>query len=475
MKTNKMYNKQSSIRQLIWILVLLTISACGSFSLQDELKLIAEDGVVTKEEYEKLKASLAMEDKFAAFRKDSALTAYMRKYYALKNLNVALPSGPAQRIAPFDVSVYFENSASMDGYIGQADLKSSVYDLLVNTKQFSRTLKLNYINSKVMAIASADIGAFSQTLTQKSFKAMGGKRGTSDIAAVIREVLNRTDASNASILISDFVFSPAAKTNAVSYLEMQEVAIKDAIMEQLHKQNLAIAIFQLEADFSGIYYDYKSKEIILHQVPRPYYIWFIGTVAQVSKALEKHIVSKTDNGLIRKAVFFKSDVPVMPRYKIVNIGRVGSFKFEKSDHISDVKALNGDFAFNIAVDFGASLKGQDYFSDPDIYRLNNSSYSLSVRKLSPPELNSAALAGYSHLITLRTKRPQSDQLLISVIDKVPQWVKDCSSLDDSAIRTDAAEKSRTFGLSHLLNGVYQAFGQSGNERKLNEIKIQIDK
>jgi len=475
MKTSKMYNKQSSIRHLMWILVLLAISACGSFSLQDKLKLIAEDGVVTKEEFEKLKASLPEEDKFAALRKDSVLTAYMRKYYALKNLNVALPAGPVQRIAPFDVNVYFENSASMDGYIGQADMKSSVYDLLVNTKQFSRILKLNYINSKVMAIPSADIGSFSQTLTQKSFKAMGGKRGTSDIAAVIREVLNRTDANNASILISDFVFSPSAKTNAVSYLEMQQVAIKDAIIEQLHKQNFAIAVFQLKADFSGIYYDYKSKEIKLHQVPRPYYIWFIGTVAQVSQALKKHMVSETDNGLIHNAVFFKSDAPAVPRYKIVNIGRVGSFKFEKSDHISNVKALKGDFAFNIAVDFNSSLKGQDYFSNPDIYRVNNISYSLSVRKLSPAELNSAALSGYSHLITLRTKRPQSGQLLISVMDKIPQWVKDCNSLDDSAILTDVAEQSRTFGLSHLLNGVYQAFGQSGNEPKINEIKIKMDK
>jgi hypothetical protein len=475
MMINKMYNKHSPFRRLIWMFPLLAISACGSFSLQDELTLIAGDGVVTKEEYEGLKASLLKDDRFAALGKDTALIAYMKKYYALKNLNVVLPVGSVEKKRPFDVNVYFENSFSMDGYIGQADLKSSVYDLLVNTKQFSRAVKLNYINSKVIAVPSADIGTFSGMLTRKSFKAMGGKRGTSDIAAVIREVLRRTDAGNASVLISDFVFSPGAKANAVSYLEMQQVAIKDAVIEQLGKQDLAIAIFQLKADFTGIYFNYKSGQVPLHQVARPYYIWFMGTTEQVSLALKNHIVSEADGHLIQSAVFFKTAVPGVPRYKIVNKGRVGDFKFEKSDHIYAARTTNGDFAFNIAVDFSSNLKGPDYFSDKGIYGLSNSSYSISVRKLSSVELHSTSFSGYTHLITLRTKKLQTEQLVISATDKIPQWVSVCNSLDDSAISTDIAEQGRTFGLFHLLGGVYQAFGQGVNDRKIIEMKIKIDK
>ncbi|MFC1226375.1 hypothetical protein ACFE6N_21410 [Pedobacter sp. BG31] len=475
MKINKMYNRRSFIRQLMWMFPLLAISACGSFSLQDELALIARDGVVTQGEYDGIKASILKDDKFAALRKDMALIAYMKKYYAIKNINVVLSVGSVEKKRLFDVNVYFENSFSMDGYIGQADLKSSVYDLLVNTKQFSREVKLNYINSKVIAVPSTDIGTFSQMLTRKSFKAMGGKRGTSDIAAVIKEVLRRTDAGNASVLISDFVFSPGAKTNAVSYLEMQQVAIKDAVIDQLGKQDLSIAIFQLRADFTGTYFDYKSRQVALHQVTRPYYIWFMGTAEQVSLALKNHIVSEENGHLIQNAVFFKTGVPGVPRYKVVNKGRIGDFKFENSDHISAAKTANGDFAFNIAVDFSSNLKGLDYFSDKDIYGLSNSAYSISVRKLSSAELHSASFSGYTHLITLRTKKLQTDQLVISAMDKVPQWVNACSSLDDSAIGTDITEQVRTFGLSHLLGGVYQAFGQGVNDRKIIEIKIKIDK
>jgi hypothetical protein len=475
MKINKMYNKRAPIRRLIWMFPLLALSACGSFSLQDELKVIGGDGVVTLEEYKDLKASILKDDKFDNLRKDTDLIAYMKKFYAIKNLKVILPFGSEERIHPFDVNVYFENSFSMDGYIGQAGMKSSVYDLLVNTRQFSRALKLNYINSKVIAVPAADIGTFSQMLTRKSFKAMGGKRGTSDIAAVIREVLGHTDAGNASVLISDFVFSPGAKTNAVSYLEMQQVAIKDAVIEQLGKQDLSIAIFQLSADFTGTYFDNKSREVPLHQVARPYYIWFMGTAEQVSLALKNHIVTEAGGHLLQSAVFFKTGVPGVPRYKIVNKGRVGDFKFEKSDHISAARTANGNFAFNIAVDFSSNLKGPDYFSDQGIYGLSNSAYSIAVRKLSAAELHSTSFAGYTHLISLRTKKLQTEQLVISAMDKIPQWVNACSSLDDSAIGTDVAEQGRTFGLSHLLGGVYQAFGQGGSDRKIIEFKIKIDK
>lgn len=475
MKINKMYNKRIPIRHLIWTVPLLAMSACGSFSLQDELKAIGNDGVVTQEEYKDLKASLLKDDKFDELKKDTALIAYMKKFYALKNLKIVLPYGSEKRISPFDVNVYFENSFSMDGYIGEAGMKSSVYDLLVNIRQFSRTLKLNYINSKVIAAPTSDIGTFSRMLTRKSFKAMGGKRGTSDIAAVIREVLGHTNADNASVLISDFVFSPGAKTNAVSYLTMQQVAIKDAVIEQLGKQGLSIAIFQLSADFTGTYFDNKSRAVPLYQVERPYYIWFMGTEEQVSLALKNHIVAESGGRLIQSAVFFKTSVPAVPRYKIVNKGRVGDFNFENSDHISAARTANGNFAFNIAVDFSSNLKGPDYFSDPGIYELSNSAYSIAVRKLSSAELHSTSFAGYTHLISLRTKKLQTEQLIISAMDKIPQWVNACSSLDDSAIGTDLAEQARTFGLSHLLGGVQQAFGQGGGDHKIIEIKIKIDK
>ncbi|PTS96864.1 hypothetical protein DBR11_18395, partial [Pedobacter sp. HMWF019] len=384
---------------ILLLLVTLSLIVCScrkNFNLQSELNQIAQDNVVTQKEFLDLQTAATKEKKYERFKNREELYNYINKFFTKKKLVVEVWNPTRITTAKFNINVFFENSFSMDGYISQADLKSSIYDMLVNLKQLTSSINLNYINSSIIKASSSDIKLFSSGLTPQLFKKMGGKRWNSDIAEVLENVLSQTDQNNASILISDFVFSPPKKINAVSYLKLQEVAIKDKFQDKLNKQNLALAIFQMKANFQGDYYDHNSKTIKLAGVDRPYYIWFIGTEEQVRQAVDKQIVSTNDPHFLNSVVISSTKTPFPIQYKVINKGKVGNYKFKKSDEISDATADNGNFGFGLAVNFAKRLKGVKYFSEQKIYQPNNTDYSINVRSLNLVELSSPSYSGYTH-------------------------------------------------------------------------------
>ena len=105
-----------------------------------------------------------------------------------------MPDSPAWILpAEFNpiINVYIENSGSMDGYVkGQTDFEHIVYNYLVDLKQIevARALNLFYINSEILP-QKDDINDFIEKLEPTSFQAKGGNRGTSDMALMMKDIL----------------------------------------------------------------------------------------------------------------------------------------------------------------------------------------------------------------------------------------------------------------------------------------------
>lgn len=469
--------KSKTLSLTLLTLFSVSISACDHFNLQDELDRISKDHKITKMEFTELQHEVVKEAKYKKIKDPGALHQYLQTYFSKKNKQVEIWNPVIQQQAgPFNVNVFFENSFSMYGYVSQAELKSSIYDMLVNVKSIANAVNLHYINSNVIKIPNNNIQSFSTGLTPALFKKMGGQQGISDIADVLKNVLVKTDKNNPSIIISDFVFSPPKGKNAVSYLGLQQVAVKDALVSKLKQQNLSVAIFQMKASFQGDYYPYNSKPVFLTTY-RPYYIWFIGTEGQVKSILNKQIINQSDAHFLNQAVF-KSTKNVEPVvYKILINNRIGDFKPLKSDEIKDAKSKDGEFGFNVAVNFRNNIRGLRFFSDPGVYEISNPNYNLSVRLLTPVEMKTPSLSGFSHMLSLKTKKLQTEELSIKVLDKIPSWVNQYSSIDDSNIKTDKIEQAKTFGLNYLVKGASQAFSYYPNasDNIITEMKIKIKK
>ena len=337
-----------------YILLLLFLTGCG-YNLQKDIVTSSRDKDVSEKDFKELQNRIrASEDsKLTSFEDPAILYNYIIKYLGTQNIvaNVWNPTAP-QKIKPFNVNVFIENSASMDGYVkGVTDFENTVYGMLGSIKisEICSSLNLNYINRVIpYTIPNAltpDIQDFIQKLEPTTFQQRGGNRASSDLADVVKTVLSKTNQNNLSILISDFVFSPGSGANAQDYLNNQKVSIKINIADKINNQNLAIAIYRIQSNFSGKYFDHNNKPISLTG-KRPYYVWIIGTEEQVKVLLDIQIISNSNRDVLNKVIFKSTKKTELAAYKLVRSGKIGDYKSSNNkDEIYSAKSINGEFGF----------------------------------------------------------------------------------------------------------------------------------
>jgi hypothetical protein len=482
------------------ILSLLLLSGCKSkfARFQDEAVAFASnDEKIDEKEYntlvEKIKASNdASFRQFMGANKEvdnPKLAEYLLKLFTAKRISMTAKDiwQPSQAPSPkFNVDVYIENSASMDGYVkGQTEFETAVYNLLGNfkTSDFCESLNLNYINKDITFTKTnalqQDIQDFIERLEPTTFKQRGGERGVSDLQKILQTVVEKVDDQNAAILVSDFVFSPGKNTDASDYLNNQQVGININFVEKMKKFDLAAIVIQLQSNFEGNYYD-KTNQPIPLKSKRPYYIWFFGNRAHVKTILDKKIFDTVKGSYLNRIVFTPVKEAVPLDYKILLRPRIGDFKLEEGAKggitdaaVSQDNKDRGLFGFNIAVNFSDSMQDANYFSDAANYRLSNSKYSLMVEPMT--DAGNPATKGFTHLLKLQTNELRDETLKIDVIGKIPSWVENSTSTDDASIGTNDAEKQKTFGLKYLIEGISDAFYPRSSENILNTISISIKK
>lgn len=488
-------------RYLPFILLILMLTSCksefGSFNEQ-ALTFANNDKKIDEQEYQKLLKKISGSDEkgFHQFKNDKGeidnikVVSYLLKYFMAKNVGLTandiwqpLTNGTQET---FNINVYLENSASMDGYVkGVTEFETAIYNLLGDFKisGLCDSLNLNYINKTIpyqkQNALPADIQDFIEKLEPSVFKQRGGDRSVSDLKNILSTVLKTVNNKNAAVLISDFVFSPGKNANAQDYLNNQGVGIKIDFAEKLKEFDLSAVVIQLQSNFDGLYYD-KTDQPLSFKGKRPYYVWIFGSTQQISTILNKKVLDNIKGGYSNRLVLQSIKGISEPSYKILYSPKIGSFSAKQLNAkiISDASTskdnqTKGLFGFNVAVDLSNSLQDANYFLDTSNYILSNTKYQLKVETIT--DKNDASLSGFTHLLKLQTSELREEVLKIEIVGKTPSWVFNSTSIDDSNILNDKNEQQKTFGLQYLIEGISDAFYPKSNSNAINSISITIKK
>lgn len=491
--------KLSAILSSFFSVILLNGCTSDFQSFNDTaLEFAKNDNRIDKEEFERLLENISTSDErgFAQFKNEngnienSKVLSYLLKYYSAKNINLTESDiwQPESKkpLKEFNINVYLENSASMDGYVtGVTEFETAIYNLLGDFKisKVCDSLNLNYINNSIpfskKNALPADIQDFIEKLEPSTFRQRGGDRSVSDLKNVINTVLTTVNEKNAAVLISDFVFSPGSGVDAQEYLNNQGVGIKIDFAEKIKEFDLAAVIIQLESNFEGAYYDKTNKSIPFNG-KRPYYIWIFGSNQQISGILDKKILDNIKGGYLNRLVLESEKEQSQPNYKILSSPKIGDFSRTELNNkvIADASPSknndnNGFFGFYLAVDFSNGIQDPSYFLDTTNYVLSNPSYQLEVEPIS--NKNDPSLSGFTHLIKLKTTDLRNETLEIQLVGQIPNWVFNSSSIDDSNILNDISEQQKTFGLQYLIEGVSDAFYPKTSSNAITTFTVTIKK
>jgi len=493
------------MKKLYFISVLSAIllysckSEFGKFN-DDALALATNDKRIDQKEYESLVEQINLSDEkgFQNLKSEDGkidndkVVAYLLKHYSAKKLaltsaEIWQPETKITKADKFNINVFLENSASIDGYVGDnSSFKTTIFKLLTDLKNFSSadSLNLNYINTKPIPIKVSasrdDIDDFYKRLNPADFKSAGGMRGSTDIEKMLKQLLDNSNSRNLSVFISDCVFSPG-RNDAKRYLDGQYASIyNDFTNAKRINPNLSVIILQCTAKFEGTYFDYFDAPHQKISTDRPYYIWFIGTSTQIKNLVDYKIFELIKNGYTNKLVIQAIRDVTQPNYKIQYRPRIGEFDSKSlADGIitgastSKDNQNKGMFGFNVAVNFSNSLQDANYFLDTANYELSDKKYSLKVEAIT--DKNNAALSGFTHILKLQTSELKDETLRIDIVGKAPSWVYTSTSSNDTKIETDDSEKLKTFGFKYLVDGVCDAFYPKSNTNTVSSISITIKK
>ena len=355
------------------------------------------------------------------------------------------------------VKVYIENSGSMFGFVN----KGSEFDDFVSgyltdlaTNDFCDTIKLNYVNSKVIPLGS-DVNKFIRNLTPQNFKQKGGKLTDTNLSEIFEKVLAEHSINTVSILISDCIFSPGNGVDPVKFSAKERDFIKVAFNKELREgKDLSVMVYQMNSMFDGVFYPGISKPARIKE-KRPYYVWVIGHREYLNELKASLPENKFKGGGLVNLY------SIMEGGQVVNnaISPNGPYKLSKSNvntvtnpKIEERGANRGTFYVDLNVDLSKLLLDDSYLLNPNNYIVDDKSFNIKISK--------SGLANFTHKITISSnvilKKKQG--IIVRLKTRVPQWV---SSLNET-----------TFGIQSLVEGVTEAF--TYKKDYYTEFKINIE-
>lgn len=356
------------------------------------------------------------------------------------------------------VSVYVENSGSMDGYVnGNTEFKTDLFNVLkLFEGEISGEVKKYFINDSIIEVELSD-EKFSNGMSVELFKQMGGARETSNIAELISNVIKANKKGEVSVFISDCVFDPQSAPDIEKRLSQQKTTIQSAIKNKLRNDSeFAVVVYKLMSSFTGTYFNKEKPHRALSGDPRPYYMWFFGDAYQLAKVRE--LLSKDIESRPGAQIFVEtntiSNIPYScPAAKCNNA---------RGKHIDDPAEKDGKFSFNVHFDLSTLPLNKDFTIKKDNYKIQKSAENYCVEAVKEYKKEGSI---YTHEIKVsKTGGNIKDQTLVVIqLDRpgIPAWVKDSDDPEGTDyLNGNLPEKPRTFGLYPYISGVHDAYGDA---------------
>lgn len=360
---------------------------------------------------------------------------------------------------------YYENSASMDGYLnGKTQFKDATQGLMTRVELQGAAVKLHYINKTVFPVANFD--DFLDPASVRKF----GDRGSSELNQVLKTVAESVvkQPDHIAVVISDYIYSIEGK-NVSAQLDYQKNTTARSLAA-LPRADYAVLIVKINSDFNGIYYDMLNQKAEIRE-KRPVYFWIIGKRDLILELPKQYRFGEFISGYETHCVLLPEAKDNERPYYTVLGKTLLEGRYDKADRGARVvTALKnpevshaGVFQVGVAVDFSRCPAVEDYLTDTAQYAVRSDVGDVfkvvGVRPIQDLEVFDKEQKGTAtHILVLKamgkiSKEPQT--LTISLKKGMPEWIEQSSTEFDV---TASGRKDKTFGLKYLVEGAMMPYG-----------------
>lgn len=337
------------------------------------------------------------------------------------------------------IKVFLENSGSMDGYMCDgSDLKDAMYAYLSDLKLCSKSLELNYINSKIIPF-NGELDTYIKELNPSSFRNAGGNRSNTDLRQMIKNVISNTNDTSISIFISDCILDLPAK-NAQDFLTNCQISIKNSVISGRDSvPNFGVVVAKLTSEFNGKYFYPNNTVENLNEVSRPYYMWIFG------------------NGNIIANILDNAPLDDLRKYgfeDMISFVSQNNIPFDINNKTTTSKIINptnGYYLATIRADFRTTLQPNSIIVAPSNYTFFDTS--ISIETIQPI---TAINSEYTHFITIKIPKESKtiEEVLTFNAPGISNWVYNSNDESGTNIKDNL---SKTTGIKYLIEGIADAY------------------
>ena len=419
---------------------------------------------------------------------------------------------------PCTINMVLDTSASMQGYLtGRTEFKDtlshvvSAFDKYQHQEQSEKTkctrsIAFQYATDSGSLTPSGDDSASfldkllnneltqgQSSLLQEMFRNVVEESSGGSLEPVT--VPHRTDPApvapppptELSILITDSIFSYSdaeiKKNREINKENIEGLASKvNMIFDAAQAAGKSVSILVFKSQFHGTYYDYQNRKIAWGASPRPYYMWIIGSPANV-RAIRSFVQAEgilPDHALDFTVKPFDPSPSILQyterkgnwnRHNDENPKRIHvkrPFPDDRNRHPDPGGDSEKEIEFAIALDLSQLSSDQlssDYLANH--LKVESQSPDLQIKtiaintrqeidaKLDPKDRGGIPRATHVVLITTDFRFTKTALLSISIDDALPAWYLDWSNEDDT--RKDQHTLESTFGLKHFVEAIARAY------------------
>jgi|GEM_PF-4964565 len=366
--------------------------------------------------------------------------------------------------------IYYENSASMDGYLnGKTEFIDATLGLMTRAKLKGAEVNLHYINTDLFPVDSIiqNYKDYLEPATVRKF----GNRGNSEINRILKTISDAAirHPDHVSVVISDYIYSIQGK-KVRDQLDLQKNTTALSLAE-LPGKDFAVLIVKINSEFNGTFYDMLNHKAAINE-KRPVYFWIIGKRDRILDFPKQYRLDEFKGYETHLILLSESKAASQPYYTVL-LKTFREGRFEKADRGATVVTAienpepshKGDFQLGLAVDFSRCAALDDYFSDPKNYEVTSDvgdKFEISeVHQIEDLDNNDKGQKGTStHILVLKTAGKISkgrQTVRIALKKQMPAWVINSSTESDA---TEAERKGKTFGLQYLVEGAMMSYDYS---------------
>ncbi len=388
-------------------------------------------------------------------------------YDTIKTKSYRIENGYEEKMQMENVSIYIENSVSMDAYLGTYTRFKEITDRLQSSaSNVSKTVDCFYLNNKREKYSGSSSRFARYGLTVAEMARAGGDRGNTELADVIDSVIAKNKEGQVSVLLSDFVPSPggASATDIQNYVSSFSERIKGILKKKVFADpRTCVMLCRYDSEFDGKFF-WADNTPVHFAGKRPFYALFVGDYGLIAKLKrESKIMNDTEDHLIYFAS--QKDIPygaysgqlakyTTPRHRGVNkhLKLAESMKEKAEDQ-------PGALIIKLKIDMSCLPVDRKDLLDTCRYVIDSSCFYIThVAEASEKEK-----ANYTHVLTLKSKKatfPDRNKVKVHFRKKTGHWKK-YDTLDGKQSLSDDTVQ-RTLGIESLRESIESAFWVSSS-------------